>query len=93
MTGKVIQGSFLTGHPRWSPSVQPKIAPSSFQVKKVNPPPTVFAKRLSQSPAPPHSAQPTALQRHGAGGAFAVEVGALGLVSGSGKPPPDAVRG
>jgi hypothetical protein len=33
------------------------------------------------------------LQRHGAGGAFAVEAGVLGLVSGSGKPLPDAVRG
>jgi ribosomal protein S18 acetylase RimI-like enzyme len=33
------------------------------------------------------------MQRHGAGGAFAIEAGPLGLASGGGKPLPDAVRG
>jgi hypothetical protein len=33
------------------------------------------------------------VQRHGAGGAFAVEAGPLGLASGGGRPLPDAVRG
>jgi hypothetical protein len=42
---------------------------------------------------PPHAAQPTALQRHGASGAFAVEAGPLGLASSGGRPLPDAVRG
>ena len=93
MTGKMIQGSFLTGQPRWSPSVQPKIALSSFQAKTVAPPPTVFAPRPSQSAAPARAAQPTALQRHGASGAFAVEAGALGIASSGGKPLPDTVRG
>ena len=93
MSAKVIQGSFLTGQPRWSPSVQPKNAPSPFHPKTVAPPPTVFGPRPPQSPAPAHAAQPTASQRHAAGGAFAVEAGPLGLVSGSGKPLPDAVRG
>jgi GNAT superfamily N-acetyltransferase len=33
------------------------------------------------------------VQRHGAGGAFAVEAGRLGLASGGGKPLPEVVRG
>jgi hypothetical protein len=33
------------------------------------------------------------VQRHGAGGAFAIEAGALGIANGGGKPLPDAVRG
>jgi GNAT superfamily N-acetyltransferase len=33
------------------------------------------------------------VRRHGAGNAFAVDSGALGLASGGGKPLPDAVRG
>jgi hypothetical protein len=33
------------------------------------------------------------VQRHAAGGAFAVEIGPLGLASGGGRPLPDAVRG
>jgi hypothetical protein len=117
MTGKVIQGSFLTGQPRWSPSVQPKIAPSSFPAKTVAPPPTAFAARPpgapppafvarrpgpaptvvavrpTQPPAPAQAVQPTAVQRHGAGGAFAVEARQVGLVSNGGSPLPDAVRG
>jgi len=117
MSGKVIQGSFIGGQPRWSPSVQPTIAPSAFPARTAVPPPptafaaprtgappafggrqpsippTAFAARPSGPPTPAHAAQPSALQRHPAGGAFAVEAGALGIASGGGKPLPDAVRG
>jgi hypothetical protein len=117
MIGKVIQGSFLGGHPKWSPVVQPKIAPSSFHAKTMAPPPTAYAGRLPgapppvsparrpgpslvavathppKPPTPPHAAQPSAVQRHGAGGAFAVEAGQLGLASSGGRSLPDAVRG
>jgi hypothetical protein len=101
MTGKVIQGSFVGGQPRWSPSIQAKIAPSSFQPKIVAPPHTAFAGPRTGAPAapaarpstPPGAAQPAALQRHAAGGAFAVGAGALGIASGGGRPLPNAVRG
>jgi hypothetical protein len=32
------------------------------------------------------------LQRHGAGGAFAIDAGRLGLIAGGGRPLPDASR-
>jgi hypothetical protein len=65
----VIQGSVVGGQPKWSSSVEPKIAPSAFQ------------------------ARIAAVQRHAAGGAFAVDAQALGIESGGRKPLPDAVRG
>jgi hypothetical protein len=39
------------------------------------------------------SGRAAAIQRHGAGGAFAVEASPLGLASGGGRPLPEAVRG
>jgi hypothetical protein len=116
MTGKVIQGSFLTDQPRWSSLVHPKFAPSWIQAKTVAPPPTAFARArtgpaqafaVRPHGAPPpviapkpaglpvraRAAQPTALQREGVRGAFAVEPAPLGLVSTGGRPLPEAVRG
>jgi len=54
---------------------------ASVQSKMISPPVPAFAGRQGM------------VQRHGAGGAFAVEVGPLGLASGGGRPLPDAVRG
>jgi len=105
MTGKVIQGFFLGGQPKLA-SVQPRIAaPPPIQAKIAAPapatafagrpprPPTpAFAARPSGPPAPAFAARSGAVQRHGAGNAFAVDAGALGLASG-GRPLPEAVRG
>lgn len=109
MTGKVIQGSFLGGQPRWASSVWPKVALSLVQAKTAGPPATAFAGPPTGAPPPAFAARrpgpsPTgfavrltdplaAVQRHGAGGAFAVETGPLGLVNGGGRPLPEAVRG
>ena len=106
MTGKVIQGVFLGGQPKLA-AVQPRIAaPPPIQAKTAaaapatafagrppGPPIPAFAARPSGPPAPAFGPRPGAVQRHGAGGAFAIDSGALGLASGGGKPLPDAVRG
>lgn len=84
MTAKVIQGSFLGGQPTLPPSSQAKTV--------VGPPTRAFSGRPPGLPMPSFAARPGAVQRHG-GGAFAVEAGALGLLSGGGRPLPDAVRG
>jgi GNAT superfamily N-acetyltransferase len=44
-------------------------------------------------PAPAFAGKVKAVQRHGAGSAFAVEAGPLGLASGGGRPLPEVVRG
>jgi ribosomal protein S18 acetylase RimI-like enzyme len=54
------------------------------------PPARAISPRLAAPPARPHN--PVA-QRHGAGGAFAIDPTRVGLASGGGKPLPDAVRG
>ena len=77
MTAKVIQGSFLGGQLQRPSSHQPKIVPPPFQVRTA----LVSAKQ----------AQP--IQRYGAGGAFAIEAGPLGLMSSGGRALPEAVRG
>ena len=82
MTAKVIQGSFLGGQPKWPPPVPARL------------PPPIQAKpaRLPGPPAAAFAGRQGAVQRHGAGGAFAVEAGPLGLASGGGRPLPDWVR-
>jgi ribosomal protein S18 acetylase RimI-like enzyme len=52
-----------------------------------------IAARQPGPPAPAFAARPSTVQRHGAGGAFAVEAGRLGLASGGGSPLPESVRG
>jgi GNAT superfamily N-acetyltransferase len=112
MSNRVIQGSFLSGQPKFSSSVQPRLAPTPVQPKAVSPqtsrpspafdtrPPTLASPRapvsLTRRPGPPTPAfagRSAAVQRQGAGGAFAVEAGQLGLASGGGKPLPEVVRG
>jgi Domain of unknown function (DUF4157) len=108
MSAKVIQGSFLGGQPKLPPPVPARLppAPPPIQTKTAArpaiPPAPAFSGRRPGPPAPAFAPQPVApahagrtgaVQRHGAGGAFAVEAGPLGLASGSGKPLPDAVRG
>lgn len=56
MTGKVIQGSFVGGQPRWSFSVQPKMASSWLQTKTMAPPPTAFEGRSPSAPPPTFAA-------------------------------------
>jgi hypothetical protein len=105
MTAKVIQGSFLGGQPKVAATVQPRNPPPLIQAKTaVSPPGPAFAGR-SGPPTPAFSARPPGppapafagrsgeVQRHGGGGAFAVEAGQLGLASGGGRPLPEAVRG
>ena len=106
MTARVIQGFFLGGQPKLA-AVQPRIAlPPPIQAKTAAPAPaTAFAGRPPGPPIPAFGARPSgppapafaprtgAVRRHGAGNAFAVDSGALGLASGGGKPLPDAVRG
>lgn len=108
MTAKVIQGRFLGGRPKLLPSVAARLPPpiqAKTAARPPGPPTTAFGSRPPSSPAPAFAARPPgsptpafagrpgAVQRHGAGGAFAVEAGPLGLVSGGGRPLPDAVRG
>jgi ribosomal protein S18 acetylase RimI-like enzyme len=106
MTAKVIQGSFLNGSPKWSMSVQPKIVEPSIETRRVTipatsgfvgrrpgAPPSAFSAIQPGPPAPAFAPRRAAVQRHGSGGAFAVEAGSLGLASGGGKPLPAPVRG
>jgi ribosomal protein S18 acetylase RimI-like enzyme len=89
MTAKVIQGLF--------PGGQPKLPPPAIQARTAarlpSPPRTAFAARPPGPPAPAFAGRHGAVQRHGSGGAFAVEAGQLGLTTGGGRPLPEAVRG
>ena len=96
MTAKVIQGSFGGAGPHLpSPVAQPKAMP-----RPPGPPAPAFAGRppvaqrhLPGPPKPAFAGRPPVAQRHGAGDAFSVDPGQLGLGSGGGRPLPDAVRG
>jgi ribosomal protein S18 acetylase RimI-like enzyme len=101
MTARVIQGSFVGGGPRIpSPVAQPTAMPRPPE-PLVRPfarhPPVAQSKSVPRPPGPPTPAfaehAPGAVQRHGAGGAFAVEAGPLGLASSGGRPLPEAVCG
>jgi ribosomal protein S18 acetylase RimI-like enzyme len=106
MTGKVIQGFFLGGQPKLT-AVQPRIAApppiqakpaarppaTSFAGRPPGPPIPAFGARPPGPPAPAFAPRPEAVQRHGAGNAFSVDSGALGLASCGGRPLPEAVRG
>jgi GNAT superfamily N-acetyltransferase len=92
MSAKVIQGWFLSGRPKLMGLVQPKMmTPVSLQTR--NAAQTKIAARMSGPPVPVFAGRPAAVQRHGSGGAFSVEVGPLGLASGGGRPLPEVVRG
>lgn len=84
MSGKVIQGSFVEGRPKWSSSVQPKDCP--FIVSD-----HTRARIFRPSASGAGRCRPTRTVRRY--GAFAVEAGPLGLVSSGGRPLPDAGRG
>ena len=108
MTAKVIQGSFLAGQPKLPPPIPARLPPP-IQAKTVarppgpaapavsgrppGPPAPAFGARLPGPAAPAFAARNGAVQRHGNGGAFAVEAGQVGLLSSGGRPLPDAVRG
>ncbi len=62
------------------------------QLASSSPPPGNLARPSGPS-ATAFAGRPVPVQRQGAGGAFAVEPGPLGLASGSGKPLPEMVRG
>jgi Domain of unknown function (DUF4157) len=55
--------------------------------------PLVSPHQLPGPPAPAFARRPGPVQRHSAGGAFAVNAGLLGLASSGGRPLPEAVRG
>ena len=76
---------------RSQPSALP-VQPRSVS-QPPSPPAPAFAARPPGPPAPAFAGRQGAVQRHGAGGAFAVDSRALGLGAGGGKPLPDAVRG
>ena len=88
----------LAPPPVWVPlPIQAKSAvrPSAtaFAGPPPGPPSPAFQARPPGPPAPAFAGRPGAVQRQGAGGAFAVEAGALGLAAGAGRPLPDALRG
>ncbi|HEY2539314.1 MAG TPA: hypothetical protein VGI28_07435, partial [Stellaceae bacterium] len=85
MTARVIQGFFVGGRPRLAPPLQPKMmVPSPIQPKAPKHPPG--------PPAPAFAGGRARCRRHGAGGAFAIDAGRLGLIAGGGRPLPDASR-
>jgi GNAT superfamily N-acetyltransferase len=96
MTAKVIQGSFLGGQPKLPPPVPARLPPP-IQAKTVARPPGSPAPPLGYRPpgppAPAFAGRQRAVQRHGSGGAFAVEAGQVGLSSGGGRPLPEPVSG
>ncbi len=86
MGGKVIQGYFVNGRMRLSPTVKPPHFPA----------PTLQTKPGVCPPGPSGPAfagRAQIAQAHGAGDAFQVDLGRLGLASGGGRPLPDPVRG
>jgi hypothetical protein len=96
MTGKVIQGSFLGGQPKLPPPVAVRLPPpiqAKTAARPPGPPTAAFAARRPGPPMPASAGRPGMVQRHGVGGAFAVEAGPLGLSLGGGRPLPDPVRG
>jgi hypothetical protein len=96
MTAKVIQGSFLGGQPKLPPPVAVRLPPpiqAKTAARPPGPPTAAFAARRPGPPMPAFAGRPGMVQRHGAGGAFAVEAGPLGLSLGGGRPLPDPVRG
>jgi hypothetical protein len=93
MTAKVIQGSFLAGQPKLPPPIPARLPPPiqakaamrppgppapAFGGRPPGPPAPAFAARPSGPPAPDFAGRPAAVQRHGSGGAFAVEAGKSG---------------
>ena len=96
MTSKVIQGFFIGGGPRLpSPVAQPtaRRCPPGSPVPAFAGRQPVAQPRLPGPPAPAFAARPPVAQRRGAGDAFSVDPGQLGLASGGGRPLPEAVRG
>ena len=108
MTAKVIQGSFLAGQPKLPPPIPARLPPPiqartvarppgppapAFGERPPGPPAPAFAARPSGPPAPAFAGRPAAVQRHGSGGACAVEAGQVGLLSSGGRPLPETVRG
>ncbi len=96
MTAKVIQGAFLSGQPKLSTLTQAKLPPpiqTKAAARSPGPPASAFAARPPGPPVPAFAARSVAVQRHGAGGPFQVELSRLGLVNSGGRPLPDAVRG
>jgi hypothetical protein len=101
--GKVIQGSFLSGQPklpspvsaRLPPPIQAKTAtrPPPAPPFAVRPPAPAFAGRRPGPPVPAFAGRAPVAQPRGAGDAFSVDPGQLGLASGGGRPLPEAVRG
>jgi hypothetical protein len=106
VAGRVIQGFFVGRHPRVAAhiaqlplvhgqAVQPKAAP-----RPPGPPAPAFAgrpsvaqaKALPGPPAPAFATRPPTVQARGANDSFQVDPGRLGLMSGGGRPLPDAVR-
>jgi GNAT superfamily N-acetyltransferase len=94
MTAKVLQGSFLGGQPKLPPPPPARPHPPPIQAKTAarlpGPPAPAFTAR---SAGPVIAGRQEIVQRHGAGNAFAVGAGQLGLSSGGGRPLPEAVRG
>ena len=66
--------------------------PASALASRLPGPPTPAFAARPPGPPPTFTGQPGAVQRHGSGGAFAVEAGQLGLAAGGGKPLPETVR-
>jgi hypothetical protein len=96
MTARAIQGSFVGVGPRLpSPVAQPTAMP-----RVPGPPAPAFAGRLPVAqprrpgpPAPAFAVRPPVMQPRGAGDAFSVDPGQLGLASSGGRLLPEAVRG
>ena len=90
---RVIQGFFAGGGPRPLGVAQPKAQHHALP----GPPVPAFAGRAPVMqpgpPAPAFAGRPPVVQRHGAGDAFPVDPGRLGLANGGGRPLPEAVRG
>jgi ribosomal protein S18 acetylase RimI-like enzyme len=86
MAGRVIQGSFVGGHPRVAAYV---VQPAPISGQAVQP----KALLLPGPPVPAFAGRPQAVQGQGTDTSFHVDPRRLGLLSGGGKPLPDAVRG
>jgi len=96
MTARVIQGFFVGGRPRLPTRVaQPQAMPCPPRrpVPAFAGRPPVAQPRLPGPTMPAFAARPPVAQPHGAGDAFSVDPGRLGLANGGGRPLPDALRG
>jgi hypothetical protein len=67
--------------------------PPVAQPRMPGPPAPAFAGRPPGPPAPAFVGRPPVVQGHGAGDAFSIDPGRLGLASSGGRPLPEAVRG